>query len=85
MYGRIDCMRITASKLRANVYRILDEVIATGTPVEIVRKGTVLRIVTERPSKLARLKKRTGFDGDPDEIMGMDWLREWTTKDKLAF
>jgi hypothetical protein len=24
------------------------------------------------------LKKRTGFDGDPDEIAGMDWSREWT-------
>jgi len=72
-------MKITASKLRENIYRILDEAIETGTPVEIARKGVILRIVPEeRPSKLARLKKRTGFDGDPDEIIGMDWSREWT-------
>ena len=72
-------MRVTASKLRENIYQILDEVIETGTPVEIARKGVILRIVPEkRPSKLARLRKRTGFDGDPDEIIGMDWSREWT-------
>ena len=72
-------MRITASKLRENIYQILDEAIATGKPVEVARKGTVLRIVPEkRLSKLARLKKRTGFVGDPDDIIGLDWSREWT-------
>jgi hypothetical protein len=72
-------MRITASRLRENVYRILDEAISTGTPVEVVRKGTVLRIVPEeRVPKLARLKKRGGFKGDPDEIAGMDWSSQWT-------
>ena len=34
-------MRVTASKLRENVYRILDEAIATGVPVEVIRKGKV--------------------------------------------
>ncbi|MBI4876879.1 MAG: type II toxin-antitoxin system Phd/YefM family antitoxin [Acidobacteria bacterium] len=72
-------MRITASNLREDVYRILDEAIATGTPVEVVRKGAVLRIVPEsRVSKLGRLKERTGFEGDPDDIIGMDWTRSWT-------
>ena len=62
-------MRITASKLRQDVYRILDEAIATGIPVEVMRKGTILRIVPDkRASKLARLRKRSGFEGDPDEI-----------------
>lgn len=72
-------MRITTSKLRENIYRILDEVIATGVPAEVVRKGTMLRIVPEkRVSKLARLKKRSGFRGDPDDTIGMDWLKQWT-------
>jgi hypothetical protein len=72
-------MRITASKLRENVYRILDEVIETGVPVEVVRKGIVVRIVSEKPvSKLARLKKRNLFVGDSDDIIGMDWSKEWT-------
>jgi hypothetical protein len=72
-------MRITASKLRENIYRILDDAVATGTSIEVVRKGSILRIVPEpRVSKLARLRKRKGFQGDPDDIISMDWLKEWT-------
>lgn len=74
-------MRITASKLRENIYRILDDVIDTGTPVEIIRKGTVVKLVPEkRTSKLSRLKKRRGFSfkGDPDDIIKMDWSKEWS-------
>ena len=71
---------ITASKLRENIYKSLDEVIETGVPIQVVRKGFVLRIVLDQPpSKLARLKKRPGiFVGDPDDIIGMDWSKEWS-------
>jgi hypothetical protein len=72
-------MPITASKLRENVYKILDEAIETGVPVEVVRKGVVLKIVLDQPpSKLARLKKRSVFVGDPDDIISMDWSSEWS-------
>lgn len=73
-------MRVTASKLRENVYRILDEAIATGNPVEVVRKGSILKIIPEkRPSKLDRIKKRKDvFVGDTDDIIGMDWSKYWT-------
>ena len=41
--------------------------------------AVVLRIVLEQqPSKLSRLKKRSAFVGDPDDIIGMDWSSEWT-------
>jgi len=61
------------------VYSILDETLETGVPVEIVRKGRVLRIVPDqRPSKLARLKKRTCVVGDLDSIVHMNWLKEWS-------
>jgi hypothetical protein len=70
---------ITASKLRANIYRVLDDAASTGVPVQVIRKGVVLRIVPEkRPSKLSRLKKRTAFVGDPDDIFKIDWRDEWT-------
>ena len=73
-------MPITASKLRENVYRILDEAIETGKPVEVVRKGVTLTIVPpKRVSKLANLKKRPGlFVGDVEDIMHIDWLKEWS-------
>ena len=70
-------MRISASRLRENLYRVLDDAIETGVPVEVVHKGIVLRIVPEpRASKLAGLRKRAGFVGDPDDIIGMNWLDE---------
>jgi hypothetical protein len=72
-------MPITASKLRENVYRILDEAVETGKPVEVVRKGAILTIMPpKRVSKLANLKKRTGFVGDLDDIVSIDWSKEWT-------
>ena len=70
---------ITATQFRDNIYRVLDEVIKTGRPVEIIRRGKVLRIVPEKPvSKPANLKKRGSFVGDPDDIIGMDWSKEWS-------
>ena len=73
-------MPITASKLRENVYRILDEAIETGKPVEVIRKGTILTIVPpKRVSWLDNLMKRPGlFVGDPEDIVHIDWLKEWT-------
>ena len=72
-------MRVTASKLRENVYQILDEALATGVPVEVIRKGKVLKIVPDKPvSKLDRLRTRKVFVGDVEDIIGMDWSKEWT-------
>jgi len=72
-------MRVTASKLRSDIYNILDQALKTGVPVEVVRKGRVLKIVPEaKPSKLARLKKRDYIVGDPEDFVHMDWLDEWS-------
>jgi antitoxin (DNA-binding transcriptional repressor) of toxin-antitoxin stability system len=72
-------VKVTASELRQNVYSILDDTLETGMPVEILRKGRVLRIVPDqKPSKLARLKKRPCVVGDLDSIVHMNWLKEWS-------
>jgi hypothetical protein len=72
-------MKVTASKLRDNIYNILDQALETGVPVEVERKGRILRIVPEsKPSKLAKLKKRDCIVGDPESIVHMDWLNEWS-------
>ncbi len=72
-------MRLTASKLRADIYNILDESLKTGIPVEVVRNGRVLKIVPEsKPSKLSPLEKRDYIAGDPENLVHMDWTREWT-------
>jgi prevent-host-death family protein len=74
-------MKITASKLRENIYKVLDQVIETGVPVEIERHGRSLRIVPgdETPrSKLARLELRPKtIVGNPEDLVHLDWSAEW--------
>jgi hypothetical protein len=69
----------TASKLRANIYRMLDEVLETGQPLEIERNGKTLVIAPkEELSIWERLPRREGFIvGDPDELIHIDWSSEW--------
>jgi hypothetical protein len=69
----------TASQLRANIYRMLDEVLETGQALEIERKGKTLVIAPkEEQSIWDRLPRREGFIvGDPDELIHMDWSSEW--------
>jgi hypothetical protein len=70
---------LSASKLRADVYRLLDEVLETGRPLEIERNGRTLLIVPkEKESIWDRLPRREGaIIGDPDELIHMDWSSEW--------
>lgn len=71
-------MSISGTQLRENVYRLLDEALETGKPIEIHRRGRTLRIVPDQPaSRLTRLKKRPTYRGEPDEIVHMDWSSEW--------
>jgi Antitoxin Phd_YefM, type II toxin-antitoxin system len=72
-------MAISASKLRANVYRLLDEVLETGQPLEIERNGKTLVVAPkEEQSIWERLPRREGYIvGDPDELIHIDWSSEW--------
>jgi antitoxin (DNA-binding transcriptional repressor) of toxin-antitoxin stability system len=72
-------MAITASRLRDNVYKILDEVLDTGTPVEIARRGQRLRIVpVEGKGRLERLIRRPRYlKVDPESIVHLDWSDQW--------
>jgi len=67
-----------ASALRENIYRILDEILETGVPLEIERKGRLLLIAPLEPrSKLANLKPRDLIVGDPEDLVHLDWSGEW--------
>ena len=71
-------MMITVSKLRSNIYNVLDKVIETGVAVEIHRKGKTLKIVpVEGPSKLSNLKKHDVLTVPFDDIVHMDWSDQW--------
>lgn len=71
--------RLTASRLRQDIYRILDQVLDTGVPAEIERKGKVLKIVAvEARGRLASLETRPDLIvGDPEELVHLDGSAEW--------
>jgi len=49
---------ITATQLRANVYRILDHVLETGEALEVMRGGSKLLILPATVHEARRLKDR---------------------------
>lgn len=71
-------MPLTASKLQTDTYQILDQIIETGVPVEIEHHGKILKILFDRsPKSLDNLEKRDFLRGDPEDIVHMDWSKEW--------
>ncbi len=71
--------RLTASRLRADVYSVLDRVLETGVPAEVERRGKLLRIVPARTGgRLKRLTHRPSFiQGDPEDLVHLDWSHSW--------
>lgn len=77
-------MIVAATKLRQNLYRILDEILDSGIPVKINRKGEILMIIPEKKkSKLERLTEHKTIVGDPDSIIKINFDNEWKEKDNL--
>jgi hypothetical protein len=72
-------MAYTLTRLRANIYKIVDEVLETGVAAEIVRGNHRLRLVPEqRAGRLSRLKPHPQFImGDSDDLVHLDWSKEW--------
>jgi hypothetical protein len=71
-------MKLSATALRQDIYRILDLILETGVPVEIERKGKILRISpADPPDRISRLRQRDYLVADPEEIVEMDWSGEW--------
>jgi prevent-host-death family protein len=68
-----------ASHLRANLFKVLDKAAKTGKPVEVESKGRRFKIIPlETADKLANLKPHPDcFNGELDELIKVDWLKEW--------
>ncbi|SFV86770.1 hypothetical protein MNB_SUP05-SYMBIONT-4-1042 [hydrothermal vent metagenome] len=65
-------MSLSLTALRSHLFGYVDEVIRTGIPLEIKRKGHIVKIVVEKPkSKLDNLVKRDGIVGDPEDLVDL--------------
>jgi hypothetical protein len=68
---------ISLTALRNNLFKIVDQVIQTGNPVFLERKGHNLKIVLdEKKSKLENLNSRDCIVGDPDDLVQLK-VAEW--------
>ena len=69
---------ITPTELRGNIYKLLDNVLNTGIPLEIDKGGKRLRITAlEKTNKLQNLISRPNvIKGDPDDLINLSWEKE---------
>lgn len=79
--GSIMPMSLTA--LRQQLFNVVDQVIATGIPIEIKRNGHIVKIVLDdKKSKLGNLVKHDCIVGDPEELIDIS-LQEWSEESNL--
>jgi hypothetical protein len=75
---------ITVTELRSDLYNKIDHVIATGLPLEIERKGHIVKIMidptTKASSKVTKVSKWSRLTphpdcivGDPEDLMNINW------------
>lgn len=67
------------SEKQDDIYKLLDNVVKTGVPVEFKRKGKRLVIgPAEKKRNLDKLESHPEFiKGDPDDLIHMDWSSKW--------
>ena len=70
---------VTATELRTNLYRILDEVLDTGVAQEVVLKGQKLLIIPAetRRRRLEGLPRRKVTTCTFDELVDTSWAESW--------
>lgn len=66
---------LSATELRSNIYRILDEILETGQPKEVVRRGqtVVLMPKTARGLRLSELPRRQVLTCTPEQLVQTSW------------
>ena len=78
-------MTITATTLRADLYRVIDNVIKTGVPVEVELRGRKVRIVPVEPRDMKRPGVLVGDPGRLPRIKTFDekkWRKKWDKRAK---
>lgn len=76
-------MSMSLTALRQQLFKVVDQVIATGVPAEINRKGYIVKIVLDtKKSKLENLVSHHCIVGDPEELVNLS-LHVWGEEKNL--
>ncbi len=72
-------MTVTPSTLRANLFKLLDQLLETGETLQVKRKGSIIKIVPpKKKSKFDSLVAHPDtVNGDSEDFVHMDWSHEW--------
>lgn len=75
--------KMTLTKLRTDLFKVADQVLASGEPVLIERNGQQLILATQSaPSKLSRLSARPLIHGKADDLWNAQ-VSEWQEPNNL--
>lgn len=72
---------LTPSALRKDIYNVLDEVLESGEPRQIRRRGKTLWLVAGRPPRSFRIGEGPQhpdvYDGTIEELAAVSWEHLW--------
>ncbi len=73
---------MTPTELRNDIYRVLDDVLRSGIPQEIIRGSQTLLLVPAegRRLRLEDLPRREALACSPDELVATHWDHEWSAE-----
>jgi hypothetical protein len=82
-YFEDSMMSMSLTALRQQLFKVVDQVIATGIPIEIKRNGHIVKIVLDdKKSKLGNLVQHDCIVGDPEALIDLH-LQQWSEESKL--
>jgi hypothetical protein len=77
-------MALTATRLRATLYRVLEQVARSGEPIEVMHRGEVIRLSRASPRRQRNAALATLLEPHPDALTGkledivqLDWSKNW--------
>ena len=66
-----------SSEFRKNLFSIIDHIIQSGLPVEILKNGHKLKLILDEPvGRNKNLKTHNIIVGDPEELVGLSFETE---------
>jgi len=89
-------MKMSVTQLRSNIYKVIDDVLESGQPVQIQRGDQQVWITpvppssekAEKPKRRFRLedrlvKRENVTTGNDEDFVHIDWSKEWNTDNDL--